>query len=146
MEPVVVYKVHSAAGQAVDVLVRAGLHPQVLDRPGPILNYASRGTYRVRVVVPAEEAEQAEQVLSQWMRDAEPTVAELTGRFKRQLIQAAAVAGVTAVVLRLFCESWGQVPWVVVGGVGFADLGGFLPGFLRLRFQYLRQHRIDRQD
>ena len=58
MAQTVVYTVApEGVSDVLKVLRRHGLHPAALDEPTATVYYASRWTYRVRIAVPAEEAE-----------------------------------------------------------------------------------------
>ena len=85
----VVYKAHPENVSAVVESLRSHrLHPLVLDQPGPIMQYAAKGTYTVRVAVPAEEAREAAVVLAELDKQAEATVEQFDRAIRRRFFEA----------------------------------------------------------
>ena len=115
--------VHKAAPRAVHHVVSrlrdSGVDAQAVDDPNLIALLVSFGTYRVRISVPEEEADEARRVLDDWDREAAPLVEELTRRVQRQFLLASVVSLVIVGGLVLLGASWGPtflamlVSWVV---------------------------------
>ena len=123
MSLVVVYEAHgTVVSDVMAALRRGGLHPVSLDDPDPNVLHTSKGTYLFRIAVPAAEARTARSVLAEIERASQPGVQALDRRFKRILLASFGVAGAAACLFRLLCESWGDVPWLVVVLVAFASL------------------------
>jgi hypothetical protein len=121
MPPVVVYKAHpGSVSAAVTRLRQAGLHPEVLDEPGPTVLYAAKGTYLVRIAVPAEEADAARELLAEMDAAAAPRVEALTRKLVRALVSGIVAAGVAAGAFRIGLGNWEEVPWAFVALVGGA--------------------------
>jgi hypothetical protein len=121
MPPVVVYKTHPGSVTAVVARLRqAGLHPEVLDEPGLTVVYAAKGTYLVRIAVPAEEAQRARETLAELDAAAAPRVEALTRRLVHALVSGIVAAGVAAGAFRVGLGSWEKVPWAFVALVGGA--------------------------
>lgn len=87
MNMVTVYKTtpdHVAV--IINLLKRNGLNPVSLDNPDPTLLYASKGTVRVRIAVPKDQAGQARKVLTDWERSAKTSVGAITQSLRMQFL------------------------------------------------------------
>ena len=78
---------------AMHVLRREGLEPVVLDRWDPILMQKAYPSLRVRIAVPAAQAEEAERLLADWSEMSEADVRHLSAAFWAQALMALALAG-----------------------------------------------------
>ena len=88
-------------------LCEHGLEAVAVDDPNFIALIMAMGTYRVRVAVPDEEAEEARRVLADWDREAAPKVAALSKTVQRQFLIASLVVLVCLAGLLLFSEGLG---------------------------------------
>ena len=91
------------------LLRRHGLSARMLDRPNPdpIVRYAAKGTYRVRIAVPTEQADRAASILAERDARSTSTVADTSRLFLRQVLLAIAIASAVTCIL----ISW--ISWVL---------------------------------
>lgn len=114
-EDVVVYRAYpSNVAEVLDLLGREGLDAHALDSPSPTMRHASKGTYSIRVAVPALQAQQAAAILTQWESRSEVSTRTLAGRFRRQALWALAVAAVSIPIFRLCADCWTDIRWELV--------------------------------
>lgn len=75
------------AEQVVEILRRHGLSPYMLNdpNPDPFLSYAAKGTYSVRIAVPADQAKRAVRVLKEWDARGTEAVAVAARQLRRQI-------------------------------------------------------------
>ncbi len=123
--PRVVYRAYPGAHlqRVLGVLRRHGLTPFVLDNPDPhpLMRYAAKGTYSIRVAVRDEEYETAAAAIRAWIEKDAPDVKRHARAFHRQLLMAAGFAGLVALAAWL---GWGGGADVVLGFLFVAALGG----------------------
>ncbi len=119
-----VYRVPPQQVQAaLAVLRRGGLSPVALDDPTPVMQYAARGTYQVRIAVPTEQVEQAGAVLRAWDEKSRASVDPLTSRFKRDVLLGLLIAVATAGLVQWATGSsesvwvWGFLTWIVATAI-----------------------------
>ncbi len=133
MDPVVVYK-SSPAGvtSVVSLLRKHRLHPVVLDNPDSAVQHAARGTYKIRIAVPPDEARKARQVLLEMETSSDPVLDDVTRAIRKQIFLALLILAATACILRGFYPSWSELPWAELGFIGVALLVviGNVPRFL----------------
>lgn len=98
----VVYRV--SAGEPVEevsALLRShGLSPVTLDSPNPdpFVQYAAKGTYRVRIAVPEPEVGRAVKILTVWEQRNAALVLSAARLFRRQVLIALVPASLLAVL------------------------------------------------
>ena len=123
MNPVVVYKSSPASVTSVVRLLRKHrLQPTVLDNPDSTMQHAARGSYRVRIAVPAEEASKARQVLMEMETASEPVLDDISRTIRKQVLMAVLISAAAACIFRCFYASWSEIPWGAVGFIGVASL------------------------
>jgi hypothetical protein len=87
--------VHRASPRVVDTVLERfherGIEAVALDEPNVIALAVSFGTYRVRIAVPEEQADEARRVLAEWDVEVAPRLDELSHRMRRQFLLATAV-------------------------------------------------------
>jgi hypothetical protein len=84
------------AQDAVTLLRKKGLAPEIVGYPTGAARYAARSTIKLKLAVPDEEAEEAERILAEWEAGHAREVAELSGTVWRHMILAVAPAGLFA--------------------------------------------------
>ncbi|MHC4248900.1 MAG: hypothetical protein ACYS9X_07215 [Planctomycetota bacterium] len=100
--------------QAMKVLREGGLTPFLMDHPEPGVLHATGGIYRIRIAVPADQAEEAEDLIAEWAEASSDRVVGLERRLLRELALGLPAALFVAVLWRLLGGSWGAVNWAVV--------------------------------
>jgi len=103
-------------------LRQAGIDAAVLDDPGPILMYASAGTYKVRVAVAPEQKDEALQVLASLEQQGEKRTAELKRGIDRQMLQVGLMIVGVAAALVLWFEDVRILAWILLALVVIMNL------------------------
>ena len=84
--------VHRASPSVVDIVLARfhehGVEAVAVDQPSVISLFVAFGTYRVRIGVPVEQADEARRVLDEWERESAPRLASLEQRARRQFLGA----------------------------------------------------------
>jgi hypothetical protein len=73
------------------LLQRAGLNPNQLDHPGPMLRYISLWTLKVRVTVPAGQEDRAREILDEMTQQQSRSVEKIDREIRRHFVIAAVV-------------------------------------------------------
>ncbi|NQU75606.1 MAG: DUF2007 domain-containing protein [Planctomycetes bacterium] len=116
MKQCVIYKADaSAAAEVLKILRRSGISAVQVDNANPIVLWASKGTYHVRIAVPEDQAPQARSVLADWERSCAPRADRLAKSFGRQAVIALVIAVVISTAHRLLVDrTLDQIDW---GGI-----------------------------
>lgn len=132
----VVYRVTPgrSAEAAQAVLRRGGLHPRLLDdsNPDPTLQYAAKGTYRVRIAVPSDEVQRAVALLQGFEAQQTAGVSSALSALRRQVVWALGIAVVVTIVLGLIREDGFGTGVVEVVSHLFVSLAAWTIGALIL--------------
>ena len=95
--------IHRAAPEVAEHVVRRlqseGLQATAVDVPNFIVLLVTFGTYRVRIAVPRDQAEEARRVLAAWDEEAGPVVRDLARALRRQAIVALAASAFGGLLL-----------------------------------------------
>jgi hypothetical protein len=89
------------AQDAVTLLRKKGLAPEIVGYPAEHTRYAARSTIKLKLAVPDEETAEAERILTDWEAGHAREVAELSGTVWRHMILAVAPAGLFAAAVWL---------------------------------------------
>lgn len=105
----VVYRATSSrsAKEVCALLAKGGLHPRMLDDPdpNPIVLYAAKGTYSIRVAVAPDEVPRAGELLRAHEQRHAGGVSRAVSNFRRQLLLSLPIAAVATTLLVLLREN-----------------------------------------
>jgi len=77
-----------SVGSVAQRLSDAGIEAWVVDQPNFIVRMISFGTYRSRVVVPADQAQKARETLASWDAESRARIQDLGAQLRRQAMLA----------------------------------------------------------
>ena len=84
------------AQDAVALLGKKGLTPEIVGFPTGLARHVARSTMKLKLAVPEDQAEEAERILTEWEAGHAREVEELSGTVWRHMILAVAPAGLFA--------------------------------------------------
>jgi len=89
------------AQDAVALLQKKGLAPEIVGFPTGLARHVARSTMKLKLALPEEQAEQADRILTEWETGHAREVADLSGTVWRHMILAVAPAGLFAAAVWL---------------------------------------------
>jgi hypothetical protein len=89
------------AQDAVALLGKKGLAPEIVGFPTGLARHVARSTMKLKLAVPQEQAEEADRILTEWEAGQVREVAELSGTVWRHMVLAVAPAGLFAAAVWL---------------------------------------------
>ena len=121
MKQCVIYKSDtSTAAEALKVLRRRGISAVQVDNPDPTFSWASKGTNRVRIAVPKDQASEARSILADWERSCAPRADRLARSFRKQAAASLAIAIAVMAAYRLLVDgTLAGIDWNIIPGVLF---------------------------
>lgn len=120
-DPVIVYAgPYPTAYPLLDHLAERGLDAFALERPSSDALHHSKGTYRIRLAVPGEQAAEAQELVRRYLFAESPRVEVLAERFRREVLFCALLLAPVLAAARLYWGAWEKVDFtlVVVGWAG----------------------------
>jgi len=95
------------AQDAVNLLRKNGLAPEIVGFPTGLARHVARSTMKLKLAVSEEQAEEADRILTEWEAGHAREAAELSGTVWRHMVLAVAPAGLFAAAVWL---SEGEFP------------------------------------
>jgi len=89
------------AQDAVTLLRKEGLSPEIVGFPTGLARHVARSTMKLKLALPEDEAEAAERILTEWEAGHAREAAELSGTVWRHMVLAVAPAGLFAAAVWL---------------------------------------------
>jgi hypothetical protein len=99
------------AQDAVTLLRREGLGPEIVGFPGGLSRHVARSTVKLKLALPEDEADAAARILDEWEAGHAREAAELSGTVWRHMVLAVVPAGMFAAMVWL---TEGELPsWAI---------------------------------